>query len=410
MPPTRCNRPLDPAEQTRQDEALFQELGRSQVQLDSDFDDYEDHLLIHRDYHQDPERVFQTTGFTVGDFWSLYSIVNDNLRAQFGTRGRKPRFGPEDTFYIMLQYLRHNASYTQLALLYSTTITVICETLRRAIAGCRQPLVSTFIKPLRKAEQMELGIQFPQFPEVALVIDCSVQECARPAGAFSSHQRLFFSGKHCFHCYKREYAHLPNGVTVFVSDVFPGSYHDMHVSQTMTAKYATFLAKGHDEDELADPEPDARSWAVMADKAYTGLDNTLRCVVPRKDMRAHPLTADDRARNRLISSNRIVVENFYGRKWCVFHVAREVFYGNMSKFACVDDIMTALTNYHVGKYPLRAEDGNSYRALLHARLAEAARLDAKQHARNREYQRRYRERSHTTRREESHMVAPSDLQ
>jgi hypothetical protein len=80
-----------------------------------------------------------------------------------------------------------------------------------------------------------------------------------------------FFGKHGFHCYKREFGHPPNGMVAFVSDVFPGSRHDMVVCQTMTDEYAAFLAKGHDSDDLEDPQPDARSWAVMADKGYISL-------------------------------------------------------------------------------------------------------------------------------------------
>ena len=83
---------------------------------------------------------------------------------------------------------------------------------------------------------------------------------------------------------------------------------------------------------------------------------------------------------------RSIVENFYGRKARVFRIARNVFNGDMKKFALVDDIMTALKNYHIGKNPLRVEDGNSYRTLLNARIAEVARLGAELRARNRAYQ------------------------
>jgi hypothetical protein len=123
----------------------------------------------------------------------------------------------------------------------------------------------------------------------------------------------------------------------------------------------------------------------MADKGYIGLERTLRCVIPRMELPTRPLTVGEQAENRFISSARIIVESFYGRKARVFRVAREVFNGDMTKFAHVNDVMTALTNYHIGKNPLRAKDGNSYRALLNGRMAEVARLSAERRARNRAY-------------------------
>ena len=37
--------------------------------------------------------------------------------------------------------------------------------------------------------------------------------------------------------------------------------------------------------------------------------------------------------------------------------------GDMEKFIVIDNIMTALTNYHIGEYPLYKEDGNLYKQL-----------------------------------------------
>jgi hypothetical protein len=102
-----------------------------------------------------------------------------------------------------MQYLRHNPSNTHLATLHYTTITVIGEALRRVMTGFRQSLVTAFIGPVSKVEQVRLGIGFAQFPQVALIVHRSAQEYTRFAGAFGGKQRLFFSGKDGFYCYKR---------------------------------------------------------------------------------------------------------------------------------------------------------------------------------------------------------------
>jgi hypothetical protein len=71
-------------------------------------------------------------------------------------------------------------------------------------------------------------IGFEEFPDVAIVLDCSVQEIPMYAGSFSD-VKIFYSNKHKKYCVKKEYAHLPNGKVCFVSNFFPGSKHDFSV-------------------------------------------------------------------------------------------------------------------------------------------------------------------------------------
>src|SRR5579871_2998670 len=193
MPPivrSYQSRHFDIIEQSNEDNDLFDDLVAIDRVSNCDNDDDDDHdfLLIHHDYNENPEYVLKATGFTFTEFWELYSVVEDNLRYQFGNHGKPSHFGPEDSFYLFLQHLHHNLSNIQLAIIYKTTSFIVGETLHRAKTGCHQPLVNTLIIPVSKADQIKLNIGFKRYPHIALIIDCSIQECPRPAGGFSGQQ------------------------------------------------------------------------------------------------------------------------------------------------------------------------------------------------------------------------------
>jgi hypothetical protein len=55
------------------------------------------------------------------------------------------------------------------------------------------------------------------------------------------------------------------------------------------------------------------SWIILANKGYQGLADTHRVVHPSRRRPTVPLTAEEEATNRNISSDRIAIENYFGR-------------------------------------------------------------------------------------------------
>ena len=114
---------------------------------------------------------------------------------------------------------------------------------------------------------------------------------------------------------------------------------------------------------MNDPDVNADSWAIMVDKVYIRLESTLHCIILYKVSRSQLLTVTQCIINKHISSVCIIAENFYRCKHYLFQVTCKVFVSDMEKFIVIDNIMTILTNYHIGKYPLYKEDGNFYKQL-----------------------------------------------
>jgi DDE superfamily endonuclease len=131
------------------------------------------------------------------------------------------------------------------------------------------------------------------FPDVRRVIDGKEQRTQRPTGHAA--QKADDSGTKKAHTLKSQLAVTPGGRIESVSGSFPGSTHDPTVLRATA---------------VIDRLP-AGAGAMM-DKGYVGIgkDHPDRpLVVPAKAARGRPLTDEQRAANRVISSHRIAVEH-----------------------------------------------------------------------------------------------------
>jgi DDE superfamily endonuclease len=178
------------------------------------------------------------------------------------------------------------------------------------------------------------GISCQQFPQVALIVDCSFQISNR-AGASFEERKLYFSGKHHQYGIKRELAHMPNGkirhfilgMVAFVSEPHPGAKHDFSVFQESIAKYQEFLEKRPGEEHIEDPDQGQDRWALLADKGYVGAGAYVRALIPKKTTSNNPLSIEDLASNHVLSSSRVICENFYGRMKTLFKICTDRYRG-----------------------------------------------------------------------------------
>lgn len=107
---------------------------------------------------------------------------------------------------------------------------------------------------------------------------------------------------------------------------------------------------------------------------YQGVQSTVRAIQPKKQPRHGSLTADDVARNQRVSSDRVIVENFFGRLCMLWKVMYKKFTLAEEKYDGILRLCVALTNFHISLNPLRAEDADYYARTL-ARYASQAQLD-----------------------------------
>ncbi|KAE9049346.1 hypothetical protein PR001_g3399 [Phytophthora rubi] len=67
------------------------------------------------------------------------------------------------------------------------------------------------------------------------------------------------------------------------------------------------------------------AWAILADKGYQGAATMLRVVHPKKKPRNGELTAEEHARNARVSSDRVLVENLFGRVCLLWEIMHSTF-------------------------------------------------------------------------------------
>ena len=308
------------------------------------------------------EAIKIMTGFLISEFMELYSLVEKSLKVT--GRGKKPEIGPLDSFFFTLVMLKHCESWDKFAVTYGVKKAGIMLSINKTLERIKEPLLEALVKPIYKDEQVKNGIVLAEYPEVGLVADVTFQTRTRPKMLFKEAQ-YYFSGKHSAYGYKTEIAHLPNGLAVFISDTYAGSIHDFTLFKDNVEVYKTFLEKKtldqrvEDKGELKTKYP--KHWAMMMDKGYQGAVELIRAIIPNKGKNP---SNDDELRNKKIARNRIICENFYGRMKKMFKIMELKYKWDENTYSNVFKVCSALTNYHIMKYPLRNEDGIYYKVIL----------------------------------------------
>ncbi|KAE8966539.1 hypothetical protein PR001_g28375 [Phytophthora rubi] len=103
------------------------------------------------------------------------------------------------------------------------------------------------------------------------------------------------------------------------------------------------------------------SWIILADKGYQGLNDTMRVLDPKHRRPTVPLTLEEDNTNREISSDRIIVENYFGRLCTLWALASDKYRWKENKYEMYFRACVALTNVQVRVHPLRADDGEQYK-------------------------------------------------
>lgn len=283
-----------------------------------------------------------------------------------------------DAFFFMLVMIKHYEKWDKFATTYEVKKTAVTSSINKTLKQTVKPLVEELVKPLFKNEQVNNEIGLKDYPEVGLIVDVTFQTRTRPKMLFKEAQ-FYFSGKHHSYGLKTETAHLPNGQVAFISETYGGSVHDFTIFKDNVEIYKEFLQKKGQDNKIKDvgelKEKYPKMWALMADKGYQGASELLRAILPEK---GDELTEEDKVRNKKIAKNRIICENFYGRMKKLFKIMEEKFRWDEEMYPIVFKVCVALTNYHISKYPLRAEDGVYYNAILKKYAEESLEKKRKQ--------------------------------
>ena len=175
----------------------------------------------------------------------------------------------------------------------------------------------------RAAEKLKMSwifvdqSQFRVYGMARYATDVTFQQSNRPRG---NHEEAkgYFSGKHKMYGYKTEVSVLPNGIALGASRYYMGSISDVDIFYENMGWHKAEHRKSPEERNVTDVGPlierFPRYWAVLMDKGYQGAAREVRAIVAVKKPKGRDLARAEVGTNRQISSDRIIVENVFGRQ------------------------------------------------------------------------------------------------
>ena len=89
-----------------------------------------------------------------------------------------------------------------------------------------------------------------------------------------------------------------------------------------------------------------------------------RAIIPKKKLRGGKLTVDDRNRNTRVSSDRVIVENVFGRVYGMFGMFSSKYSWSSDKFYSVIDFCFSIIHFHIRIHPLREQDVGYYQKVI----------------------------------------------
>lgn len=124
------------------------------------------------------------------------------------------------------------------------------------------------------------------------------------------------------------------------------------------------LEKVDEDKEMTDRGQESKynptHWAILSEKSYQGAHEMLRCITSYKKPANGKLSQDRERFKRKLESDRIIVENYFGRMHSLWNITTARYKWNEGFYDTIMAMCIALTNVHVDKLPLRADDGTWY--------------------------------------------------
>lgn len=262
--------------------------------------------------HKYPLRTKQILGISYDQFLLLVQqaelinqkqldeVERNKVRINARGGGRKPKLTSEESICLCLFYLRHLPTFEVLGMQFDVSKTEANSTFHYWIKIFRVILPSSLLEEVENQES-DLIIVQELLTEFELIVDSMEQPRARPGD--NQEQKQYFSGKKKQHTFKNQIISMPEAKEIV--DVVVGM-------KGPTSDISLFR---HQQQKFNSQQ------SFKGDKAYIGGNNIS---TPHKKPRNGELTAEQKAENKVFSSNRVFVEHMI-RVIKIFRVASERF-------------------------------------------------------------------------------------
>lgn len=286
--------------------------------------------------------------FTCEEFLRLYNVVSFPLIGAH-TGGRHSKFSPETQFLITLMYLKSAMPLHDLAFELQISVSYLSTLIWETIKICAPILERWAIRWISYEEDVATRHLFQNFPNCVCAVDASVQEIPKPR----HNQKLFYSGKHHYHCLKMQVAVAPSGLAINVHGPYPGSVHDFKIFQETDTRNLINAERQNYQVQ----NPGQPGVSALFDKGYIGANRIIvDPVMPIKKPYHREYTEQEIDHNNRVAHDRIIVERWFGRMKRIWKIMFECFPLKTAKYNYYYRMCAALTNFHVLRHPLTDTD------------------------------------------------------
>ena len=288
------------------------------------------------------------TRFNVREFYNIFEICKASIESN-AKRGRPCKLNTIDKLLVTLTYVSAGLKYSQMGSMFNIRLPLLQRAIDLTLKSISGVLVENFFNHKVALNNEK---QFKYYPLACGAIDTTLVQISKPRS--KTEQKLYWSHKHSQCGIKIQALVRPNGICTSFMFGYPGSIHDMKVLEESNW-VNTILSY---VDELPNHARVTHHYPCLFDKGYTGLNNTYpEAIVTIRKPRNRELSQEENNINNRIESDRIIVENFFGRAKGLFGIIATRFRGDKKNhLKHIIPICMSLTNYHISIHPLRQEE------------------------------------------------------
>ncbi|KAH9110766.1 hypothetical protein LEN26_013643 [Aphanomyces euteiches] len=261
--------------------------------------------------------VADLTNFSLAEFGILWSEIRQYIQRHWNVGpGCKNKTTPKDMLFMVLTFLKHGGSWDVIAALFKLKSSTFSKSITGFIRTIHPHLMQRFVTAVAEKWSMlrlvTTGHQFQNFPHARYAVDCTFQQTHIPLGSFGS-KKSYFSKKHGLYGVKIEVSVLPNGFAIGVTPCAKGSVADIAILSRMRISIVRNLPS----------KMTSQTFVMTARLLKIFLINGL--FWPTKVTRGSILSMEHEQLNADIATDRVIVENYFGRLKTLWSVANDIY-------------------------------------------------------------------------------------
>ncbi|KAG2987298.1 hypothetical protein PC121_g22100 [Phytophthora cactorum] len=309
------------------------------------------------------DAILRLTNITPRELNTLWMSVRAHVTRHWNVRrGRCSVYKGKDVLFMLLVMMKNGGTWEMLSSIFHAKTPTFIKTITGFIRAIAPSLYDDWVAEKTQEETMRmlvtLGNTFVYHPCALYATDVTFQQANRPAGNMDE-ALPFYSPKHKLYGYKVEVSVSLRGFAINCTEHARGNTPNITMFRHNEAFHHATRRKSNEDRSLWDVglinTEYPNEWAVLTDKGYQGVEQHVRCIHSTKG--SNP-TAAVAQQNADISSDRISVENWFGRLFGLWSICADKYRWGEDLYDDIFQTCAALTNYHIGYYPLRSTNGD----------------------------------------------------